>query len=692
MFRVFITIVLFLCVQVTGFSVQAAQKEIQHKEFYLSFDQRVALSFAILAQGQTPAQQEAYLEQARFYFISKWEQGFQQVEVRNFNEFLKHFRGEWPNTQSLALDISILQKTRPKPFSSYVAASPRVQRQIDSYLQWQRQQITTTVADSLPLDTFSPLKASMAVSLELLRNPAAPSLAKKWALAESDNFLTKQIQKLDSLGEEIAKSKIADSTDAKMRILLQTLFTEYFARLTLDSKKLIVSSYLGRNLRMDNMEKLEILIQNSGPQLQKLLQVVARQADLPPELAKTFQKLESSVREVPWVQVQAMLDAERLNYKFLAFEEKPLGVGTMAQVHRAKISQGGERRDVVVRFIKPRIAERVSEDGRILKELATVLDSNKEFQRLGAPKLGPVVEEITATVVAELSQEDTVVRQKGAVAGYNKSITVKTAQYKNILEFHVPEILTPATEKTDFMVQEMVFGQKLDKAVKTYSEHPAELKRAIVEALAKLWISEMMFGSGFYHADLHAGNFLVQITDPKIRLNILDFGMGGTISSEMQTTVMLLGAGIKLRDQEIISKAFWRISNVAKNEISENDFHRKVGEHLWELSNNRDPRSATVETWTVWAMDQGLRLPYEFVNLNRGMVIIGTLLTESGSKLTPNLIARDLVAKHPGTVYQRLVRDQKVSRRALVKMGFEELTRKFATPLPLKAQTCEGLF
>jgi hypothetical protein len=138
-----------------------------------------------------------------------------------------------------------------------------------------------------------------------------------------------------------------------------------------------------------------------------------------------------------------------------------------------------------------------------------------------------------------------------------------------------------------------------------------------------------------------------------------------------------------MRDQEIISRAFWRISNPEKNLISQSEFEKQVA---LRLSKVHSKESSTVEAWTVWAMDQGLRLPYEFVNLNRGMVIITSLLAESGSKLTANKIVRNLVALNPQKVYQRLVRDQKVSHRALVRLGFDELLQALnrkPTPIPV---------
>ncbi|MFS4460799.1 AarF/UbiB family protein [Bdellovibrio sp. HCB2-146] len=657
----------------------------------MSYDQRLALSYALVAQGQPQDVQLQYFNKIQNYFVKKFSQKIETRRVRNFNEFLTHFRGEWPNTHSLALDLEIIEKKSVRPFTVYEAPTARVQKKIDNYIHWQILQLKNGAVSSASADTVESVRRFVSGAL-LLTTATVPQMAKEWLISESDAAFGKQLLKLDNLGGEIANSKIAATQDVKMKILLQTLFSEYFSRLSSDSKKLIVSSYLGRNLRMGDMEKLEILIQNSGPQLQKLLQLVARQGDLPKDVLEVFQKLESSVKEVPWVQVEKLLQAETKNYHFISFERKPLGVGTMAQVHRAKMQVDGVVEDVVVRFIKPGMALRVAEDGRILRELAAVLDANEDFRRTGVPKLSPLVEDVTATVEAELSQQDTINRQNFAKGRYSRSSFVRLTDYKNLLEFHVPSIFPPQGSHSEFMVQEMVFGQKIDKAVRAYGKMAPGIKQSIAEDLARLWLSEVLFGQGFFHADLHMGNFMVQITDPRIRLNILDFGMGGRIDADMQGVMMTLGAGVKLLKADLIARSLWTISDKEKNVLTEQQFYQMLENKVNGMTRETN---LPMDGWTAWALDQGLRLPYEFVNLNRGLVIISRLLQESGSTLTPMSIVRDLAAQNPLLVYQRMVVEEKMSHMDILKLGFQEVRDRFSPSerVPsLPSMTCEMLF
>ncbi len=110
----------------------------------------------------------------------------------------------------------------------------------------------------------------------------------------------------------------------------------------------------------------------------------------------------------------------------------------MAQVHRAKILIDGRSQDVVVRFIKPGIADRVQED----------------------------------------DQDATIARQKTAKSVYEKEVLLKSPKYKTNLQFHVPRVYESAG-KSKLMVQEMIFGRKLDKEAEIFAEGVPGLKKKI---------------------------------------------------------------------------------------------------------------------------------------------------------------------------------------------------------------------
>jgi predicted unusual protein kinase regulating ubiquinone biosynthesis (AarF/ABC1/UbiB family) len=657
---------------------------------HLSFEQRLAVTYALMTQGESAEKKQEILNRAKKYFYGMFQAKTQTVKVKNFQEFLTAFKGPWPGTHSVALDLDLIEKQGPRAIMVFESDSARVQSQINRYLDWQRNQLKKMALSEIRAASYD-LGGAIEQFMALLASPQPLKMAEQWALNQIEVLLTDRMKELDHVGEKIATSSFAQQQDATLRILMQTMFSEYFSNLSPASKKLIASSYLGGDLRIDDLKKFEIMVQNSGPPLQKLLQVVALDEGLSPEVVEIFHVLENSVRPVPWVLVSEILNSELTNYKFIYFERKPLGIGSVAQVHRAKILVDGVRKDVVVRFNKPGIAERIEEDRLILAKVAKTLDANPEFRKTGAPKLDPIVEDIIATVTADMNQDEATARQRLAKPRYEKTVLMTTPEYKNYIEFHVP-IVYSGKAKSKFMIQELIIGKKLDKEVALYADVAPQLKRGIVEEMAKVWAHEVLFGSGLYHSDLHQGNFMVQLTEPKIRVNILDYGMGGVLDPFLQRQVMVLGAGLELNSEELISRAYWKISQPLKNSVDETHFRALVQERLRLIQAGKETR-VSMENWTTWAMDSGLRLSYEFISLNRGIGILNKLLKNSGSKMSVMTILQHYARTNPAFMYKTFVLEENMSNLDMIKLGWADL-HNILHPAPVNVQTirCEKVF
>lgn len=659
---------------------------------YLSYEQRILVSYALLAQGKEAEAQEQVFERFTNFAKRLHAKGVQTVQVKNFAEFLAAYRGDWPNTNSLDLDLEIIEKRAERGFPRFVSKSERVQKQIDQFIESQNNGLVEAAkaADGNQKSVREMGQKALSSLMEafVTQNGAVSKAAVREILKISDTLIASRVNELNHIGEKIAQSKMAAEKDPSTKIALETIFTEYFAGLGSDSKKLLISSFLGADLRANDIQKFELMVQNSGPQLQKLLQVVARQGGLDKEMSSMFRKLESSVRSVPWVQVESLLANEKTNYNFTYFERKPLGVGSMAQVHRAKILVNGERKDVVVRFIKPGMAQRVQEDHLILQKIAHILDNHPQMQNLGIPKMSPMVEDITRTVAEELNQDQTIKHQLAAEKVYEKEIAFSTNGYKNSLKIHVPDIYV-AGGKSEFMVQEMVFGQKLDKEAKAYEALLPDFKKVVVEKMASMWLQEVLFGSGFYHADLHQGNFLVQIKEPSPSLTILDYGMTGQLSKELQAQVIVLGAGFQALDPQLIFEAFWKISNLDKNTIDPELFRKRVEAKVKQIKLGREV-NPSMDIWVAWAMEQGIHPSYEFVNLNRGIAIVSKMLTESGSVETIETITERLAKSNPGMMFRALTKDGGLGLKGITKLGASQF--KKTTSFNPAAVRCEGVF
>ncbi len=636
---------------------------------YLSFEKRLILTYILAGTGEPEEAQLKLAERLEKVLIQYINTPIQDVEVKNFKEFLRAYQGPWPSSYSVASDIHLIEAGQMRGPLNYKAVNSRgepnerLQNQIKGFMASQNQQlIKKSMLEAAPMLLLNPIT-------EVLLRDVSGLKKKDWILEgfrQATQLFNRQMKQLEKIGDQVAASGKLSNLEPDIKLFLETVLQEYFSRLGMDSKKQLVSNFLGQNLMADSMTKFEMMLMGAGPQFQKLLQVIAGNSSVSKDLQHILKKLESRILPIPPAIVQKLFEAERDRYQWVSYKLDPLGTGTMAQVHRGVIRTPRGDQNVVIRFLKPEIETRVREDERILLEIAQLMDADQRFRQAGLPKLGPVIQDLNKTVTDELDLSATVQRQKLGRESYNRTVFLKTDGYKNYLRIHVPEVIE-AGSGSKLMVQELVQGQKLDAELETYREVIPKLGRVLSENLATVWAHQAFFGSGFFHSDLHQGNYLVNVMDSEIVLSPLDFGMGGVLTKQMQAQVILLGIGIQLQRLDLISKALWDLSVHQINKTTQPELEVQIRQRLEQL--RRSGVSENLNQWMNWALDAGVRFPYEMVSLNRGMVILDQALKEVGSTETISSIAEKLVPRYGKSLIWSLNTKGILTNRDFLKLG-----------------------
>lgn len=688
---------IFTAVAVAALSVslfETAYAQASKKPLYLSYEQRLVVSYLLAGSGESEEKQmevtNRFEETARKYMA----QPIKDIQVKNFQEFLTAYRGPWPEAHSLEADLRWIETSELRGPVRFVAANAKLQSQIDGFIKRQTIELQKAGTSQETLMMAQQLTQGRGFGKILPKSFTDANQKREWILEGfklATSLLQTQLQAIQKTGADVAMAGKLNGSDKALKTFLTTAFQEYFGRLSLATKKQIISQVMGRNLNMGTMEKFELMVLSSGPQFQKLLQIVAREAGVSADLLAIFKKLESKAQPAPEVEVRRLFEAERAHYNWVSYEPTPLGTGTMAQVHKGVVETSGGQRDVVIRFLKPDMALRVAEDYRILSELAPIIDGNPEMKKLGFPKLVPVVKDLNKTVTDELDLEDTIKRQIRGREVYTQELFMNGKTYKNAIQVSVPEVImhTPGSK---LHVQELVHGSKLDKVAEYYAKEIPDLKQKVVEQIAEMWITEVMFKSGFYHSDLHQGNFMVEFTEPAIKVNILDFGMGGVISKSTREGMLILGGGLELKSADIITRAIWGLSEKSGNQINQNELKELVKQRLQSVEGSLERPS--IEKWTTWSMDNGIKFPFEFVSLNRGLVILDRMLKESGSPYTGMAMARLVAKKNVSKIVYDLKVKGQFSWSELAKLGWVSLkgssTAPEAKPVMIKVR-CEAV-
>jgi predicted unusual protein kinase regulating ubiquinone biosynthesis (AarF/ABC1/UbiB family) len=183
---------------------------------------------------------------------------------------------------------------------------------------------------------------------------------------------------------------------------------------------------------------------------------------------------------------------------------------------------------------------------------------------------------------------------------------------------------------------------------------------------------------------MHQGNFMVDVSETGFKVNILDFGMGGTISAQLQKQLLLLGAGIEILKPSAITRALWDMSDKNRNGLNFTQLETAVNALAKEMDQGRHPLWG-ISDWSTWAMERGLQFPYEFIGMNRGMAILDKLMQDSGSKLRMSDLSKRLANRYAKQVWNDLRASGEMTLSDLLRLGWVSVMD--ASPASARYQT-----
>lgn len=574
-----------------------------------------------------------------------------KISVKSYSDFLNFQKNDVTFTQKKLKQLSIDQLQNKLNEPQYISSTASVQNKIDHYLEKKAE-----LRYGFLIKTLQVLKA-------------APSLMNK-----NQSFADSVFLQLNTTVDDYTKAFLNNNASDEV-VLLSKLLKSYFKNLPSEQKAEIFYRLIQLPLDSSPTDIFLTMLQHSGPQMQKLVQIMGRSTSIPLEFQSIFQKLESQVQPVPWWEVKNAIEAEISLDQFTYFEKKPIGVGTIAQTHRAQmIDSTGQKHSYAVGFRKPGIAELLEMDHQVLLQVCAEVDADPEVQKMKLPSLKDRVEDIHASVLEELIMADKVKNQKTAEGFYETVKTIQFSGQKNELRIHVPEVQLLGKNKA-LMLQELIFGKKPESETKNYKELYPELYRVVAEEVAALWIEQAFFKSGFFHADLHQGNMIMQVLDDHIQVNLLDFGMVGQLTQSHRENILLLTLGLKLEKPEVVANAFIGLARVDVSETQKSLFVKLVEQRMKQLKNGKNSES-NMQAWTTWALDHGIDLHYEFIKLNRGLMAISSLLEASGSKLDIESLGNQVVFGNKSTILSVVSKSKQIKYSDLVRVGFQLLTNK----------------
>ena len=260
--------------------------------------------------------------------------------------------------------------------------------------------------------------------------------------------------------------------------------------------------------------RLRLCLEELGPTFIKFGQLLSSREDLFDQgFIKEMKVLRDKIRSVPFSRVrphvEKSLGDKKIEEVFSHIEEESIGMASIGIVYKGVLKSGEE---VVLKVRRPDIKKQIEIDFSLLEFLATQVEKvSQEAKALGVMR---IINDFSLSLNNELNFHCEALNAKKF--GY-------LIEKYEASDFYIPKFYSELS-KEDLLVMEYLQGVSFND-VQGLRPRLEELRPKLNEGL-KIFIRAFL-EEGYYHADLHGGNFFLLQDD---RFGLIDFGLMGTLS------------------------------------------------------------------------------------------------------------------------------------------------------------------
>lgn len=392
----------------------------------------------------------------------------------------------------------------------------------------------------------------------------------------------------------------------------------------------------------DLARRLRLVLERSGGMFVKFGQIAATRSDLLPEtLTSELSNLHSNVARLSREEVDGVLAAELgepVEQAFASFDVEPLAAASIGQTHRATLHGG---HPVIVKVQRPGIDDLVRRDSAVLSVIARQLDRRVEAaHRVGIRDLA---DELITSIKSELDYGREVAAGLRLAQGHGADGAVR-----------IP-VVHPTLSSGRMLVMDEVVGRSVsdDAAVDAVPVERSELSRRLLASFLAQILSD-----GYYHADPHPGNVLI---DSEGIMWLLDFGAVGQIDPVTRDALQGIAAGLSLKDASVLARAVRYL--VGDDQIDMRQLERDLSILLGEVETGGLSPAAMLGVMDVMKA-HGLRPPRSMLLLSRTLLTLDGTLKTIDRQFALASEAQELVARDR---YDALGSPEEVVRRELVR-------------------------
>ncbi|MBA2403408.1 MAG: hypothetical protein H0V66_01445 [Bdellovibrionales bacterium] len=290
--------------------------------------------------------------------------------------------------------------------------------------------------------------------------------------------------------------------------------------------------------------QLRMSFEELGPSFIKLGQLLATREDiLEPVVIKELKLLQNKVKGIPFETARDVIETnfgKKIHEVFASINETAIGTASIGVVYKAELLNGQK---VVVKVRRPGIAKTINTDFQILLFILQKLEKvSADIRFLGMSKMINDFFKSTEKELNFLIEAQNCERLK-----------------KNLNVIDKEKILVVPNVYREYTTQEVIVLEFLDGRPFNEFHSLEQLGPVVVERLLKSveLFTHTLLADGFFHADLHGGNFFVM---PDQRIGLIDFGLMGTLSKKNRANLIAIMYSLITHDFENLVYEFLEVA------------------------------------------------------------------------------------------------------------------------------------
>jgi len=458
-------------------------------------------------------------------------------------------------------------------------------------------------------------------------------------------------------------------------IFIENVLVNYFSNQATVDKRAMLASFLENSGSNDADEvKLMALLKASGPYMQKMLQLLSDNAE-EGNLKTALDDMKTNLSPINERIVEAMLTQIVVNSggKIQQIDVKrSLGAASVGQTLLANVhwNDKPEPEEVVIKLLRPGVRLRADREVKFFEEEALKV----------SPAMGKTFEGVSEQIKMEMDLTKE--------AHFVELAKVYDVGYENMQAMKLIDKILPSQNymllsKAPGVTVKSAFddlGKKIENGSFEEASKYSEKLTDGIRSLTKKWVAEALFGTGFYHGDLHAGNIMFSPDiNEKGMLTAIDFGNAAILSRPQRKIIFKMVLAATVKNEKVFVRNYEKLlSNEGIKKIDEKEesggltYREKLILETKRVMNEEKDPGLVIKTILDSANKLGLEIPATVTNFSRSQMMLQNAINRANEE---NIKIRRKFAFDARILAQNC---SEISEKVKVKDIYKQATQRLA--------------